>query len=128
MEKNQPQISEEIKKNNRRFLANAGVIFLGILIGSLWLINLFHLFQKDFQTINEQPKKEQVDFDQVRNDLNKVMTNVGEKFEKIKDQKAEIGEAEVLLEKINSSASSSLLTATSSTSSNVTTSVNILKK
>ena len=52
-----------------------------------------------------------------------MMQNVEEKFEKIKNQQETVEDAEVLLDKINTNASSSLASTTASTSD-----LNILKK
>ncbi len=125
MENDQNKNFEEIKKRNRRFYASAGVIFFSVIIGILWLVNLPHLFSNGTELINEDtPKKEEItNFSQVRNDLNKMMQNVEEKFEKIKNQQETVEDAEVLLDKINTNASSSLASTTASTSD-----LNILKK
>ena len=125
---NEQNNNEEVKKKNQRFFASAGVIFCSVTIGVLWLINLPNLFSDGASLINEDaPKKEEVtDFSQVRNDLNKIMNDVGEEFEKIKDQKNQqekVNNAEDLLSKINANASSSLASTTASTSD-----LNILKK
>ena len=125
---NEQNNNEEVKKKNQRFFASAGVIFCSVTIGVLWLINLPNLFSDGTSLINEDaPKKEEVtDFSQVRNDLNKIMNDVGEEFEKIKDQKNQqekVNNAEDLLSKINANASSSLASTTTSTSD-----LNILKK
>ncbi len=125
---NEQNNNEEVKKKNQRFFASAGVIFCSVTIGVLWLINLPNLFSDGTSLINEDaPKKEEVtDFSQVRNDLNKIMNDVGEEFEKIKDQKNQqekVNNAEDLLSKINANASSSLASTTASTSD-----LNILKK
>lgn len=125
---NEQNNNEEVKKKNQRFFASAGVIFCSVTIGVLWLINLPNLFSDGASLINEDaPKKEEVtDFSQVRNDLNKIMNDVGEEFEKIKDQKNQqekVNNAEDLLSKINANASSSLASTTTSTSD-----LNILKK
>lgn len=128
MENDQNKNFEEIKKRNRRFYASAGVIFFSVIIGILWLANLPHLFSNstgDTELINEDaPKKEEItNFSQVRNDLNKMMQNVEEKFEKIKNQQEKVEDVEDLLDKINVNASSSLVGAAASTSD-----LNILKK
>lgn len=125
---NEQNNNEEVKKKNQRFFASAGVIFCSVTIGVLWLINLPNLFSDGTSLINEDaPNKEEVtDFSQVRNDLNKIMNDVGEEFEKIKDQKNQqekVNNAEDLLSKINANASSSLASTTASTSD-----LNILKK
>ena len=125
---NEQNNNKEVKKKNQRFFASAGVIFCSVTIGVLWLINLPNLFSDGTSLINEDaPKKEEVtDFSQVRNDLNKIMNDVGEEFEKIKDQKNQqekVNNAEDLLSKINANASSSLASTTTSTSD-----LNILKK
>ncbi len=125
MENDQNKNFEEIKKRNRRFYANAGVIFFSVIIGILWLVNLPHLFSNGTELINEDaPKKEDnANFSQVRNDLDKIMQDVEEKFEKIKNQQEKVEDVEDLLDKININASSSLTGATASTSD-----LNILKK
>lgn len=125
MENDQDKNFKEIKKRNQRFYASAGVIFFSVIIGILWLVNLPHLFSNGTELINEDtPKKEEItNFSQVRNDLNKMMQNVEEKFEKIKNQQETVEDAEVLLDKINTNASSSLASTTASTSD-----LNILKK
>ena len=128
MENNQNKTPEEIKKQNRRFYASAGTIFLAVIIGVLWLANLPHVFSRDLKIIDENtPKKEKADFSQVRTDLNKIMQGVGEKFEKMKDQKETVEDAEVLLDTINTNASSSLATTTATTTAS-TSNLNILKK
>ena len=128
MENNQNKTPEEIKKQNRRFYASAGTIFLAVIIGVLWLANLPHVFSSDLKIIDENtPKKEKADFSQVRTDLNKIMQGVGEKFEKMKDQKETVEDAEVLLDTINTNASSSLATTTATTTAS-TSNLNILKK
>ena len=126
---NEQNNNEEVKKKNQRFFASAGVIFCSVTIGVLWLINLPNLFSDGTSLINEDaPKKEEVtDFSQVRNDLNKIMNDVGEEFEKIKDQKNQqekVNDAEDLLSKINANASSSLASTTTASTSDL----NILKK
>ena len=126
---NEQNNNEEVKKKNQRFFASAGVIFCSVTIGVLWLVNLPNLFSDGASLINEDaPKKEEVtDFSQVRNDLNKIMNDVGEEFEKIKDQKNQqekVNDAEDLLSKINANASSSLASTTTASTSDL----NILKK
>src|SRR5574344_887342 len=125
---NEQNNNKEVKKKNQRFFASAGVIFCSVTIGVLWLINLPTLFSDGPSLINEDaPKKEEItDFSQVRNDLNKIKNDVGEEFEKIKEQKNQqekVNNAEDLLSKINANASSSLASTTASTSD-----LNILKK
>ncbi|MFZ4648572.1 MAG: hypothetical protein ACOYMB_02965 [Patescibacteria group bacterium] len=138
MENNQKeQTKEEISRKNRNFFVKAGATFLAIFIGILWLLNLSNVFQSSLKDIKNVPQ-EKTDFTQVRSDLDKIMTDVGVKFEKIKENQAEAQEAEVLLNKISDNASSSLLASSSlissssspelSSSTIATTSIKILKK
>lgn len=98
---------EEISRKNRNFFVSAGTIFLTVFIAGFWLFNLPYVFKSSLGEINEAPK-EKTDLTQVRRDLDKIMTGVGEKFEKINQKKSESQEAVVLLNKIAEVASSSL--------------------
>lgn len=110
MEDNQKKI-EEINKKNRIFFAKAGTIFLSVIIGILWLINFFQFSIKSLNNSNiagEDLSKEKINFSQARKELSKILNNVGEQFEEIKDKKQQTDDAEMLLEKIKLNASSSL--------------------
>ncbi|MCX6795435.1 MAG: hypothetical protein NT165_01720 [Candidatus Falkowbacteria bacterium] len=116
---------KETGKKNNRFFASAGVIFVTVIMVTLWCLNLPHLFSGDFKL--PEKKEDPVDLQKVRSDLDLILENTGKHFEEMRDREGKVTEAENLLNKINISASSSLATTSSQEKDKNPTSTNLKK-
>ncbi len=118
----------EIKRKNRRFLANVGVISLSLVIVVFWCLNLPHMFQGS-PVAESKPAEKATDFSQARSDLDRILQDTGKKFEDMKDQKEAQNLADTMNQYASSSlASSSLTTSSASLINKTATATDILKK
>ena len=118
----------EIRRKNRRFLANVGVISLSLVIVVFWCLNLPHMFQGS-PVAESKPAEKATDFSQARSDLDRILQDTGKKFEDMKDQKEAQNLADTMNQYASSSlASSSLTTSSASLINKTATATDILKK